>query len=190
MPHRSRVFKTRVLKSKIEERTTELKKEPMIYDEEQTWRRTNDLTTKRGMIWRRRTEEEQIWLGDWTILFWSTWRTQKIVRKKKWNTSEVVDERRREFSAANEMCLSPLMGLPMGFLMSVLVSADGFVCLGVRVFWSLHRWWCLRLSQVGICMFGCESILSNLRLSPPMGFADGICMFWSGRRSILSQIEF
>ena len=95
----------------------------------------------------------------------SVWDSERAEWGFEW---EVADERRREFSAADgffaadEMCLSPSMGLPMGFLMSALVlgwglyvwlwecsevSADGFfdvytflrlgfLCLGVRVFWS------------------------------------------------------
>ena len=89
MPHRSRVLKTRFLKSTAESLTI-------------WWRRTNDLTTKNS-------NEEQLWVGDWTI--WTTkrgaiwrWRTatknrsewaiersarrtQKIVRKK-WKKEE------------------------------------------------------------------------------------------------------
>ena len=162
----------------------------MVLEQQQNWRRTNNLTMKnRETIWRgreeqsddeeqrRRIEEEQIWVGDWTIWVWFAQRTQNIVRKNKWNSSEVLSERlpmrgqefsvTNGFSAADEMHLSPLMGLPIGFLMFALVSgwglyvwvwecsgvsadgfADGFsdvcaclrlgfVCLGVRVFWSL-----------------------------------------------------
>ena len=50
MPHKSRVLKTRFLKSTAESLTI-------------WWRRTNDLMTMNS-------NEEQIWVGDWTI--WTT----------------------------------------------------------------------------------------------------------------------
>ena len=62
---------------------TNLKKNQRSDDEEPTiWRwRTEERSDDEEQ--HQRTEEGQIWVGNWTIWVWSTRRTQKIVRKKK-----------------------------------------------------------------------------------------------------------
>jgi len=104
------------------------------------WRRTdlNKNQRSNNEEQRRRTEEEHIWVGDWTIWVWFARRTQKIMRKKKWNSSEVLNER------------LPMRG-DESFLPQMRCAC-------------LRRWvfWCPCLSQVGVCMFGCESVLESL----------------------------
>ena len=155
MPHRSRVFKTRVLKSKTEERTTELKKEPMIYDEEQTWRRTNNLTTKRGTIWQRRTATKNRgrtnltgWLDDLVLICMknSEDREEEEVKHEwgcRWEETRVFCRR-----------------------WDALVSVDGFADGFSDVCAWLRRW---------VCMFGCESVLeSSPMVMSALVSADGI----------------
>ena len=199
MPHRSRDLKSKTKSLRLNFgtwRRTDLKKnqwfdneEPMIW----RWRRIeersdneegNDLTKKNwGTIWRQRTVTMN--RSEWVI---------------GWSKSNLHEELRRSWGRRSETWVrfwvtgcrweeTRIFGCRWVFChrWDVLFSANGFsgvcaclrlgfVCLGVRVFWSLRRWvfWCLCLSQVGVCMFRCESVL------------EFGC--WSGE--IWSQIEF
>ena len=198
MPHRSRVFKTWVLKSKTESlrldfgtsTTIELKKEPTI------WRRRTDLKKNQWfddeepMIWRRRKErfDDEELRNDLTTKNRSEWAIGRF-------GSDLHEELRRSWGWWSETRVRLPMRGDGSFLPSMRCAClCRWVCRWV--FWCLHLslpmglyvwvWECSKVSADGLAN---GDVCACLRL----GFVClGARVFWFGRRSgeILSQIEF